>query len=143
MNLQDHRVETGRTVDEAVSKAIQALGCCRDDVRVEILDKGGKRKFLGFVKTPATVRVTRTAELTKIKVIVEKLLSLMGIEGQVFEVKEGSRNLVKVYTAGYDGLLIVRGGRTLNALQYIVSRMARKAGIKLPFQIQIGDQKRS
>jgi predicted RNA-binding protein Jag len=73
----------------------------------------------------------------------EKLLSLMGIEGQVFEVKEGSRNLIKVYTAGYDGLLIGRGGRTLNALQYIVSRMARKAGIKLPFQIQIGDHKRS
>lgn len=143
MIQEEHRIETGRTVDEAVSKAIQAMGCCRDDVRIEVLDKGGKRGFLGFVKTPATVRVTRTGELAKIRAMVEELLSLMGIEGQVFEVKEGSRNLVKIYTAGYDGLLIGRGGRTLNALQYIISRMARKSGIRLPFKIQIGDHKKA
>jgi spoIIIJ-associated protein len=143
MNLEEHRIETGRTVDEAVGKAIRALGCHRDDVRVEVLDKGGKPKFLGFVKTPATVKVTRKAELTKIKAMVEKLLSLMGIEGQVFEAREGSRNVVKIYTAGYDGLLIGRGGRTLNAMQYITSRMAKKAGITLPFKIQIGNHKRA
>jgi predicted RNA-binding protein Jag len=142
MNPEDQRIETGKTVDEAVSRAVRALGCCRDDVRVEVLDKGGKPRFLGLARTPVTVRVSRTSELTKIKAMVEKLISLMGIEGQVFEVKEGSRNLVKIYTAGYDGLLIGRGGRTLNALQYIVFRMARKAGIKLSFQIQIGDHKR-
>lgn len=143
MNLEEHRIETGRTVDEAVSKAIRVLGCCRDDVKVEILDKGGKAKFLGLVKTPATVKVTRMPDLAKIKAMVEELLLLMDIEGQVFEVREGTRNIVKIYTAGYDGLLIGRGGRTLNALQYVVSRMARKAGIKLPFKIQIGDHKKA
>ncbi len=143
MNPEEYRIETGRTVDEAVSKAVRALGCCRDEVKIEVLEKGGKRRFLGFVKSPASVKVTRSAGLTRVKTIVENLLSLMGIEGQVFEAKEGSRNLVKIYTAGYDGLLIGRGGKTLNALQHIVSRMARKAGIKLPFQIQIGDHKRA
>ncbi len=143
MNREEHRIETGKTVDEAVSKAIRLLGCCRDDVRVEVLDQGGKPRFLGMAKTPATVKVTRMPELTKIKVMVKELLSLMDIEGQVFEVKEGTRNVVKIYTAGYDGLLIGRGGRTLNALQYVVSRMAKKAGIRLPFKIQIGDHKKA
>lgn len=143
MNPEEHCIETGKTVDEAVSKAIRTLGCRRNEVEVRVLDDGKKRKFLGLVKTPVTVRVMRTAELTKVKGMVETLLSLMKIEGQVFEVKEGSRNIIKIYTAGYDGLLIGKGGRTLNAFQYIVSRMAKKSGIKLPFQIQIGDHKKA
>jgi spoIIIJ-associated protein len=143
MSPEEHCIETGRTVDEAVSKAIRTLGCCADEVKVEVLEDGGKRRLLGLIRTPVTVKVTRTGELTRVKEIVEQLLSLMQIEGQVFDVKEGSRNIVKVYTAGYDGLLIGRGGRTLNAIQYIVSRMAKKAGIKLHFQIQIGDRKKA
>jgi len=43
---------TGKTVDEAVSKALAELNLGRDDVSVEILERG-KSGFLGLGSVPA------------------------------------------------------------------------------------------
>jgi len=48
---------TGKTEDEAISKALQQLGLDRDDVSVEILERA-KSGFFGFGASPAKVRVT-------------------------------------------------------------------------------------
>lgn len=48
---------TGKTEDEAVSKALAQLGLDRDDVSVEILERA-KKGFLGIGAAPAKVRVT-------------------------------------------------------------------------------------
>ena len=47
---------TGKTEDEAVSKALAQLGLDRDDVSVEILERA-KSGFLGIGSSPARVRV--------------------------------------------------------------------------------------
>ena len=48
---------TGKTEDEAISRALAQLGMDRDDVSVEILERA-KSGFLGIGSTPAKVRVT-------------------------------------------------------------------------------------
>ena len=48
---------TGKTIDEATSKALAQLGLDRDDVSVEVLDYG-KKGFLGFGAVLAKVRVS-------------------------------------------------------------------------------------
>ena len=48
---------TGKTEDEAISKALEQLGLDRDDVSVEILERA-KSGFLGLGSCPATVRVS-------------------------------------------------------------------------------------
>ena len=51
---------TGKTEDEAVSKALSQLGLDRDEVSVEILERA-KKGFLGIGAAPAKVRVTYEA----------------------------------------------------------------------------------
>ena len=48
---------TGKTEDEAISRALAQLGLDRDDVSVEILERA-KSGFLGLGACPAKVRVT-------------------------------------------------------------------------------------
>ena len=48
---------TGKTVDEAIRRALEQLGMERDDVSVEILERA-KSGFLGIGGSPATVRVS-------------------------------------------------------------------------------------
>ena len=48
---------TGKTEDEAISKALTQLGMDRDDVSVEILERA-KSGFLGLGSSPAKVRVS-------------------------------------------------------------------------------------
>ena len=48
---------TGKTEEEAISKALAQLGMDRDDVSVEILERA-KSGFLGMGAKPARVRVT-------------------------------------------------------------------------------------
>ena len=48
---------TGKTEDEAISKALAQLNMDRDDVSVEILERA-KSGFLGIGSCPAKVRVT-------------------------------------------------------------------------------------
>lgn len=142
MNPEEYLIETGKTVEEAISKAMKKLNCTKNEVEISILDKGGKKRFLGLLKTPVTVKISLKDNLAKIRNIIEEILSFMQIEGEIFEKRDGSKNILSIYTAGYDGLLIGKGGKTLDAIQYIVSKMAKKTGIDIPFYITVGDYKR-
>ena len=51
---------TGKTEDEALAKGLQQLGLDRDDVSVEILERG-KTGFLGIGSVPARVKLTYEA----------------------------------------------------------------------------------
>ena len=66
---------TGKTEDEAISKALEQLGMDRDDVSVEILERA-KSGFLGLGSCPAKVRVSygpeEVEELPKAEPVVEK-----------------------------------------------------------------------
>lgn len=48
---------SGKTVDEAIESGLQSLGLSRDDVNIDILNRGS-RGILGFGSEPATVRIS-------------------------------------------------------------------------------------
>jgi len=122
----------GKTVEEAVQRALHQLGVSRDEVEVNVV-REGKSGILGIGAEEAIVRVTPipqpkgdAAEVAR--EVVEQLLQLLGVVGTiepqalpiVAEEKEAAP-AVALNIRGDDlGILIGRRGQTLAALQYVV-----------------------
>ncbi len=143
-------VETeGNTIDEAIDSALKSLGASRDTVTVEILSEA-RKGILGFGAQKARIRATlrkpsismpagdektairptavTSAEVTVIadkaqKALVE-ILRLMGVAAAV-EKKSGESEAEIILDVRTDNnaLLIGRKGQTLEALEYLVTRI--------------------
>ena len=119
----------GRTPDDATKKAMAELGI-RDasKVKVEVID-AGKSGIFGFgVSRPAKVRIFYNENKEnvgdKVKVYLDEILSKMGIDGGVKDVKESdSKVYVELESKISSGLLIGKKGKTLEALQFMVNLM--------------------
>jgi spoIIIJ-associated protein len=144
-------VETeGDTIDAAIENALKLLGVDREKVTVEVVSEG-RKGILGFgaqkakiraelrkspvsLKTPevqqtASEAPAPTAETSKIaekaKKVLENILDLMGVKATVQQKSSagGDETILEVH-ANNNGLLIGRKGQTLEALQYLVTRIA-------------------
>lgn len=151
----DHVETEGDTIDKAIDNALRLLGVERDKITVDILSEG-KKGILGFGSQKARIRATlrkstidlRASEMApapieerplvaveatamgqKAKEVLAEILRLMGIRAEV-ESKAGERTdetVVEIRSEN-SGLLIGRKGQTLEALQYLVSRIAGERG---------------
>ncbi len=151
----DHVETEGDTIDKAIDNALKLLGVERDKITVDILSEG-KKGILGFGSQKARIRATlrRSAidlgalemESTpveerpmvaveaaamgqKAKQVLAEILNLMGISAEV-ELRVGEKTdetVVEIRTEN-SGLLIGHKGQTLEALQYLVSRIAGERG---------------
>ena len=130
---------SGRTVDEAIERALEELGADRDEVETEVLAEGS-RGILGLGAEEARVRVTLSTPLryaeeeaeepqvgseqvSEIAVeVLTDLLRHMGVRATV-SVRDGSGGTagpVVLDVEGDDlGILIGRQGETLRDLQYV------------------------
>ncbi len=140
-------VETeGKTIDEAIRKACEELNAAKEDLDIEILANGSSG-FLGLVGAKkAQIRATRKKDLSPIapeahlpaapptvgadlgetaKKTLQDLLRLVGVEAEVELRDEPERVLLSVKSDG-SGLLIGRKGETLDALEYLVTKMVHK-----------------
>ncbi len=140
-------VETeGKTIEEAIRKACEELNAAREDLDIEILANGSSG-FLGLVGAKkAQIRATRKKDLAPLaqeapalgappvgtaalgemaKKTVEDLLRLLGVEAGVELKDESDRILLSIKSDG-SGLLIGRKGETLDALEYLVTKMVHK-----------------
>ena len=145
-------VETdGETIDDAISNALKTLGVERDNVTVDILSEGRKGIF-GFGAQKARIRATlrraavaqgaddetsesnpppivTAAEVAatgeKAKAALAEILKLMGVTATV-EIKPGATGdeIVLDVRSDNNALLIGRKGQTLEALEYLVIRIA-------------------
>jgi spoIIIJ-associated protein len=148
-------VETeGDTIDKAIENALKQLGVERDKITVEVLCEG-KKGILGFGSQKARIRaalrkspinlyaaasvpMTESEALPeaeavalgqKAREVLAQILSLMGVEAEVeSKVGEKTDETVLEIRAENSGLLIGRKGQTLEALQYLVSRIAGERG---------------
>ena len=119
----------GRTPDDATKKAMAELGI-RDasKVKVEVID-AGKSGIFGFgVSRPAKVRIFYNENKEnvgdKVKVYLEEILTRMGVDGGVKDIKESdSKVYVELESKVSSGLLIGKKGKTLEALQFMVNLM--------------------
>lgn len=149
-------VETeGDTIDQAIDNALKLLAVERDKITVDILSEG-RRGILGFGSQKARIRAALrqsafesqpststvfavddqpapSAEMAaigqKAKQVLAEILSLMGFQAEV-ELKTGERTDEMVLDVRGDNsaLLIGRKGQTLEALQYLVTRLAIERG---------------
>jgi spoIIIJ-associated protein len=144
-------VETdGETIDDAIGNALRTLGVGRDKVTVDILSEGRKGIF-GFGAQKARVRATLrrpsvaggtvdekseagrpsllpaeiTAAAEKAKTALAEILRLMDISATI-EMKTGDTvdEIVLAVGTDHNALLIGRKGQTLEALEYLVMRIA-------------------
>ncbi|MGQ9603337.1 MAG: RNA-binding cell elongation regulator Jag/EloR [bacterium] len=144
--MENHRtelnetVEEGRTVEEAVEKALSKFGLTIDQVDVQILDEGSKG-VLGIVGTKqARVVVRKKSAADEVQRTIEALASglmkLMDVSVQINVKVENGIHSLTIDTAGVDGLLIGRKAQTLEALEYLLRRMVSKQ-IKRSVRMQV------
>jgi len=128
---------SGRTVEEAVDRALTALGVARDDVEVEVLDPG-TRGMLGLGSRDARVRVTLHDNPAAVAhTLMARLLRQMGFDGTVREREQDEVIAVQVTGEGL-GALIGRRGATLDAVQFLVGLMvARQTQTKVRVVVDI------
>lgn len=144
-------IETeGDTIDQAIENALKMLAVERDKITVDILSEG-KRGILGFGAQKARIRASLTRPgadfkhapwqpsageppglqadtagiVEKAKTVLAEILDLMGAEASV-QIQPGEKGdeIILEIRAERSGLLIGRKGQTLEALQYLVTRIA-------------------
>jgi spoIIIJ-associated protein len=118
----------GRTIDEAVQRALGEMGAARDDVEVEVLQEP-KPALLGLGGREARVRVTRRpTEGPLAGRIAVEILDLMGYTA-ASEVQEQPGATTVVLEGQEIGGLIGRQGQTLDALEFLVGlHVGKKLG---------------
>jgi spoIIIJ-associated protein len=111
--------KTGKTVEEAITNALEELNADRSMVDIEILEEGNKGIFgiIGAKTAKVRIIVKETAS-TKAEKFLNNVFAKMNTNVQMFidEDEEG----VYVKIKGEDsGIIIGRRGETLEALQYL------------------------
>ncbi|MBI3015310.1 MAG: KH domain-containing protein [Candidatus Tectomicrobia bacterium] len=122
--------EEGKSIDEAIERALSRLRARREEVVVEVLEEN--RPLLGFFgsanvrirvgRTPTTSAVQRAVE------ILEALLQRMGVNGTAQGQEENGTVSLKILSSD-GGLLIGRHGETIDALQYLVNRIVNRRAV--------------
>lgn len=129
---------SAKTVEEAIAKALKQLGVSREEVNITVISEGKSGGIFGIGAEDAMISVevisskpvveTSASDITEAtRVILEKLLNLMEIEGMIvpgtyFDESGGPNSApIALNIEGDDlGILIGRRGQTLSSLQYIV-----------------------
>jgi len=141
-------VETeGENIDDAIENALKLLGVGRDKITVDIIAEG-RKGILGFgsqkariraqlrksplgqtsepeavAAEPAVFSVEAAALAQKAETALREILRLMGVKATLEIKTSGDETTLQIH-ADNSGLLIGRKGQTLEALQYIVTRIA-------------------
>ena len=129
---------SGKTVEEAIQRALEQLGVNREGVEVTVV-RESRSGFLGLGAEEARVRVRSLVEIPEkesdiagvAKSVLETLLTMMGVAASIVPraeplvgQEEGAAAPVTLDINGDDlGILIGRRGHTLSCLQYIVRLM--------------------
>jgi spoIIIJ-associated protein len=147
----DFMESEGDTIDQAIENALKALGVPREKITVDILSEG-KKGIFGFGAQKARIRaslrksgvelkkppvtsaepeqpitVTDAEALAiagKARTTLADILGFMGVKASVETVADAKsgETILEVRTEN-SGLLIGRKGQTLEALQYLVTRI--------------------
>jgi spoIIIJ-associated protein len=122
---------SGKTIEQALQKALRELEARPEDVDIEILPPASKG-FLGglFGSKMVSIRVTRRDakaaagdHVETLKGLLAKVLGLMGIEYELTIEKLPDTTFMNINSSGLDGLLIGRRGETLASLQHVANRV--------------------
>ena len=110
-------IETqGKTVDQAIEIGLFKLGCTRDDVKIEILEQAG---LFNLAKVRLSISTTSPEEGV-VKELIEKLISLMGLDLEVY-VEEREVDFFVNVTGNDAALFIGKHGDSIEEFQIIAN----------------------
>jgi spoIIIJ-associated protein len=116
----------GKTVEEALNKALIELNTEKNMVDVEILEYGSKGLFNVIGVKPAKIRVTSKYDYIKeAKDFITNILKCMEIEADI-DVREENDTITINLSGERMGLIIGYRGETLDSIQYLVSLIVNK-----------------
>ena len=117
----------GKTVEEALNKALIELGRDKSMVNVEILNHGSKGLFNVIGVKPAKIRVSNKYDyIEEAKDFIANILNCMELEAQI-DFKE-ENDILRINLSGEKmGVIIGYRGETLDSIQYLVSLVVNKA----------------
>lgn len=122
---------SAKTVDDAVKLALEELQIGRDDAIIKVLDEGSSGLFGLFGKKDAEVEVLRKDEKQFYSDLIFKILGKMDFNVNVNT--DNSNGVVYLNiesTEELGGLLIGKNGRTLDALDHLLKRIASNRGFR-------------
>lgn len=116
----------GRNVDEAIEKALSALGIRKDNAIAEVIEEPsqGILGLLGSREAKVKVRPARQAG-AYLADYLEKTITFMNIKGKI-EIQEDDEKLEADIYGEDVGALIGRRGRTISELQYLLNVITRR-----------------
>ncbi|MGL4654980.1 MAG: RNA-binding cell elongation regulator Jag/EloR [Sarcina sp.] len=118
---------TGKTVDEALEKALGELKVSKDKVEYTITDEGSKG-FLNLIGSrPAKIKVTiKKNPLEECEVFLQQMLLKMSVNVEILVREESDKVFIDL--KGEDvGTVIGYRGETLDAIQYLLNVFINKA----------------
>lgn len=118
----------GKTVEEALNKALIELDVDRSKVNIEVLDHGSKGLFNVIGVKPARIRVSRKYDYNYIEEarnFIANILKYMEIEAKI-DIMEENDTVVINLSGEKMGVIIGYRGETLDSMQYLVSLVVNK-----------------
>lgn len=117
---------TGKTVEEAVQKALAGLGIKHDNAVIEVLSEPGQGIFGFLGNKEARVSVESRCDPPEyLHQYIGGIINGMNLECKI-QVNEDSEKLKVSITGKKAGILIGRRGKTLNELQYLANTVMRR-----------------
>ena len=117
---------TGKTIEEAVEKGLQEMGCSRDEVELKILEAPYKG-LLGIIGSKdAKVMLTRVDQTEQAtRQFLENMFEAMNLRVDI--AIDYQEEQMKIDLSGPNmGMVIGKRGQTLDAIQYLTSLVANK-----------------
>ncbi|MCF6095099.1 protein jag [Microaerobacter geothermalis] len=112
---------TGKTIDEAVAKALSQLQVDREKVEIQIIEEPSKGLFGLIGAKDAVVEVSLKIDpILEGKKFLLNVLAKMGLKATVETFNDSEKVTFNIVGNGL-GLVIGRRGQTLDALQYLVN----------------------
>ncbi|EKQ57780.1 MULTISPECIES: RNA-binding cell elongation regulator Jag/EloR [unclassified Clostridium] len=116
----------GKTVEEALNKALVELDTDKNRVNIEVLDHGSKGLFNVIGVKPARIRVSKMYDyIDEARNFIANILNCMEIEAKI-DIKEENDTVIINLSGDKMGVIIGYRGETLDSIQYLVSLVVNK-----------------
>jgi spoIIIJ-associated protein len=118
---------SAKTVEEALTDALVALGATSDQVEYEVVEKGSAG-FLGIGSKNAIIKIRLKESMEgNVKDFLSNVFHAMNMQVEILVKVDDEEKMIDVELKGSEmGLLIGKRGQTLDALQYLTSLAVNK-----------------
>jgi spoIIIJ-associated protein len=150
----------GKSVEEAIQTACQQLNVPKEKLDIQVINSGSTGIFGIVGSKKAKIRATLIEEpaepepeqppliapleesdlIAEAQALTREILNLMGLEAELTSKKERDTIHIQIEGEEAGNILIDRSGQTLDAVQYIVTRILSRKGLgKTKLLLDSGD----